>query len=250
MSGLGVYAFWVEPYWIEVTRHSIAAPVLAPLKIAHITDIHTSGIGRREKTMLRLIEAENPDLILISGDSINVTSDYPGLHEVLLKLRAPLGVWLVRGNHEDWWPIKDEKLSMSRLAQTCLLTRAARFATGFGSLVSMICTEDLQTKTRHSRECPIQLIESGCFIHPCFSKVLPPAANSHLRDTPMVGRFDCRYLDRSGYLPFLVTSCAVGMSSMEQECMSVAELERRYSMFDFSLDLRLPSSTWSQIHSA
>lgn len=108
-SSLGVYAFWIEPYWIEVTRHSIAAPVLSPLRIAHITDIHTSGVGRRERTMLRLLEAEQPDLILISGDSISVTSDYPGLRQVLLKLRARLGVWVVRGNHEDWWPIEEEK---------------------------------------------------------------------------------------------------------------------------------------------
>jgi len=58
--------------------------------------------------MLELIEAERPDLIVITGDSINIPSDYPGLRDVLTHLHAPLGVWLVRGNHEDWWPVKNE----------------------------------------------------------------------------------------------------------------------------------------------
>jgi predicted MPP superfamily phosphohydrolase len=107
--GVSLYAFWIEPYWIEVTHHNITAPLSSPLKIAHLTDIHTSGIGRREHAMLELIEAEQPDIILISGDSINITSDYPGLREVLMQLRAPLGVWLVRGNHEDWWPVNNER---------------------------------------------------------------------------------------------------------------------------------------------
>ena len=110
IASLGVfYAFWIEPYWIEVTHHSIRAPILTPLKIAHLTDIHTSGLGRRERKMIQFVDAEQPDLIVITGDSINVSSDYPGLRDVLTQLHAPLGVWVVRGNHEDWWPVKDEQ---------------------------------------------------------------------------------------------------------------------------------------------
>jgi len=102
------YAFWIEPYWIEVTHHTVTANIGRPIKIAHLTDIHTSGLGRRERKMLDLIEEERPDLIVITGDSISITSDYPGFREVLMRLHAPLGVWVVRGNHEDWWPVKDE----------------------------------------------------------------------------------------------------------------------------------------------
>jgi predicted MPP superfamily phosphohydrolase len=106
--GLGVYAFWIEPNWIEVTRHKILAPLNTPIKIAHLTDIHTSSLAGRELKMLELLEREQPDLIAITGDSISVTSDYPGLRDVISRLHAPLGVWIVRGNHEDWWPIEDE----------------------------------------------------------------------------------------------------------------------------------------------
>lgn len=107
--GVPAYAFWIEPYWIEVTHHTVAAHISSPIKIAHLTDIHTSGLGRRERKMIELIDAERPDLIVITGDSVNITSDYPGFRDVLMRLHAPLGVWLVRGNHEDWWPVKDEQ---------------------------------------------------------------------------------------------------------------------------------------------
>ena len=107
LVSLGVYASWIEPYWIQVTHHTVPASI-SRIKIAHITDLHCSGLGRREQKVIELVGAEQPDLIVITGDSINVTSDYPGLHDVLSQLRAPLGVWVVRGNHEDWWPVRDE----------------------------------------------------------------------------------------------------------------------------------------------
>lgn len=109
LLGTGVYAFWIEPYWIEVTHYNIIASLAAPIKIAHLTDIHAYGLGRRERKMLKILETERPDLIAITGDSISVGSNYPGLRDVLAQLHAPLGVWVVRGNHEDWWPVKNEQ---------------------------------------------------------------------------------------------------------------------------------------------
>lgn len=108
-TALLIYSFRVEPYWIEVTHHHVPARLSSPLRIAHLTDIHTSGLGRRELKMLSLIEAERPDVIVITGDSINTTRDYPALHDLLTRLHAPLGVWVVRGNHEDWWPVQNEE---------------------------------------------------------------------------------------------------------------------------------------------
>ena len=101
-AALLVYANQVEPYWIEVTHHRVAAPLDPPLKIAHLTDLHSTGIGRREKTLLALLEEERPDLILITGDCVGVKDLYRESREVLKKLRAPLGVWLARGNWEIW----------------------------------------------------------------------------------------------------------------------------------------------------
>ena len=59
--GLFLYANQVEPYVIEVTRHRISAPLKSPIKIAHLTDLHTYGLGRRERQMLAILEQEKID---------------------------------------------------------------------------------------------------------------------------------------------------------------------------------------------
>lgn len=102
------YAHWIEPVWIEVTHHTIKAPVRAPLRIAHLTDLHIKKLGYREKRLLHLINREAPDVILISGDSISNTGNYTEVGSFLKNLKAPLGVWLVRGNWEHWRPRIDE----------------------------------------------------------------------------------------------------------------------------------------------
>lgn len=109
LTSLAGYASWIEPYWIEVTHHHVTTHLSGTLKIAHLSDIHTYGLGRRERKLLQVMETEQPDVIVITGDSINITSDYPGLRELLTRLNAPLGVWVVRGNHEDWWPVDNEE---------------------------------------------------------------------------------------------------------------------------------------------
>src|ERR1700674_3566764 len=51
-----VDGFWVEPYRIEVTPSSVQAPLTVPLKIAHLSDLHSSGLGRREWQLLGLLD--------------------------------------------------------------------------------------------------------------------------------------------------------------------------------------------------
>ncbi len=102
-------AFWIEPYSIEVTRWRVNAPLAPPLKIAHVSDLHTHGLGRRERQLLALLDAERPDIIVISGDTVAETGTYDMCREVLSRLHAPLGVWVVRGNWENWRPLKHER---------------------------------------------------------------------------------------------------------------------------------------------
>jgi len=107
------YAAFIEPYWIEVTRHTFRVPpgikLSAPLKIAHLTDLHTSGLGRREKKLLAILAAEKPDLIVITGDSVASGGAYKETRPLLAQLHAPLGVYTVRGNWENWIPPGNER---------------------------------------------------------------------------------------------------------------------------------------------
>lgn len=126
---LGVYTLWIEPNWIEVTRYQVHAPLGAPLKIAHLSDLHTHGLGHRERQMLAILEAEKPDLIVVTGDTLaDHGGSYPQCREVYEKLHAPLGVWVVRGNWENWKPLRRER-AFYEAAGMHLLVNASAYVT-------------------------------------------------------------------------------------------------------------------------
>lgn len=76
-----------------------------PLKVAFVSDVHL-GYGTGRKALARyvdMIRCEAPDLVLIGGDLID-NSVRPVVHHEMAceleRLTAPLGVWMVPGNHE------------------------------------------------------------------------------------------------------------------------------------------------------
>lgn len=72
-----VYAVWVEPFRIVVTRALLCSPKLdgpAPLRLLHISDLHVERITPRERRLLQLVEELAPDLIVITGDYLNLSS--------------------------------------------------------------------------------------------------------------------------------------------------------------------------------
>ncbi|MBQ1939335.1 MAG: metallophosphoesterase, partial [Alistipes sp.] len=75
------------------------------VRIAFVSDVHLGeGTGRKQlERYVRLINQEQPDLILITGDLIDnsITPLHRDrMHEPLNALTAPLGIYLVAGNHE------------------------------------------------------------------------------------------------------------------------------------------------------
>jgi len=94
-----LYAFFVEPYSLELTRHGLAADVSQPLKIAHLSDLHSRGFGTRERQVVALLDQAVPDLIVVTGDIVD-TGSLEQTRELFVRLRAPLGIWVVRGNAE------------------------------------------------------------------------------------------------------------------------------------------------------
>jgi uncharacterized protein len=121
---LFLYAWRVEPFWIEVTRYSIKTEISKRLKIAHLSDLHIRSLGSRESKIHAILHLEKPDVILITGDSIAENGNYEALGSFLEIIQVPLGVWLVNGNWEHWRP--DEKeLKVYEAAGVKLLNNSA-----------------------------------------------------------------------------------------------------------------------------
>jgi len=103
---VGVYASLIEPDWIEVVRSVEYMPMLRPgapdLTLVHLSDIHIGSIGRRERRAIEMVNAAQPDLIVISGDLVRSGVRPPDLQSFLAALHARSGKFLVWGNHDYW----------------------------------------------------------------------------------------------------------------------------------------------------
>jgi hypothetical protein len=99
-----------ERFDLAVTRLETDALLPSRVRVAHLSDLHTSGLNLLERRLLALLEEESPDLIVISGDTIAASNRPTDTAEdrraraatrlLLERLRAPMGVYLVRGNWE------------------------------------------------------------------------------------------------------------------------------------------------------
>ena len=124
--GLSVFldSFFLEPNWICKTHYTIHGHVNQSLKIAHLTDLHTSQMGFRERSLLRALAKEKPDVIVITGDTLSPSGSYDDEAPLLNSLHAPLGVWLVRGNWENWRKLRNESEFYRRAGVNFLLNRS------------------------------------------------------------------------------------------------------------------------------
>lgn len=104
-AALFVYVRWVEPNWIAVTRLRVQdarlGPALAGARIVQIADLHIDRFGFRERQLIRRVNGQRPDWILVTGDLINRREGWPVALEVLGQLRAAHGVWVVPGNTDN-----------------------------------------------------------------------------------------------------------------------------------------------------
>ncbi len=103
----GLYVRYVEPARIEVTRTEVRLeglpPALDGLTIGHLSDFHCQpddAIEWSSREAVRLVMAEAPDLIAITGDMFEVSELAGECAWQLEGLSAPLGVWAVPGNHD------------------------------------------------------------------------------------------------------------------------------------------------------
>jgi predicted MPP superfamily phosphohydrolase len=115
LAALAVDAFWLEPSSLRLAQYDVPAPApaLRGLRIAVIADLHGGSpyIGKDKiDAVVAMTNAAHPDLVLMAGDYVaGVPHIWGGPHisiEIiaahLKALKAPLGVYAVLGNHDNW----------------------------------------------------------------------------------------------------------------------------------------------------
>lgn len=105
------WSFAIEPSLLVSNLQNKQKWPLKPLKIAFFSDLHAGSPHINEsyiKNLVERINAHHPDIVLIGGDLVingvagGKFMDISAIAILLSKLNAPLGKFVVLGNH-DWW---------------------------------------------------------------------------------------------------------------------------------------------------
>jgi predicted MPP superfamily phosphohydrolase len=115
---------------VEVTRHAVPAPLAAPVTVALIADLHMNGVDREAHEMLAILARERPDAIVIAGDLTSLDGSETVYGDMLSRLAAPRGVWMVPGNWDYWLPVADLRSLCERAGVRLLSNEAAEIAPG------------------------------------------------------------------------------------------------------------------------
>jgi predicted MPP superfamily phosphohydrolase len=116
---IAIYAFVIEPAWVEITYHSPeqtnlalhnyswlqvpsgSAATKSGLRIAQLSDLHLHRMGRTEESVIEKINILVPDLLLLTGDVADRPESLPVLDKFLGRLNATHKVAIL-GNWEYW----------------------------------------------------------------------------------------------------------------------------------------------------
>lgn len=115
-SCLGLYAAWLEPSSLRLSTYSVSQPSaqLKGLRIAVISDLHGGAPfidAAQIERVVTMTNAAKPDLVLLTGDYMTTgRSGIAAGHHMPIEsmvarlkgLQAPLGVYAVLGNHDNW----------------------------------------------------------------------------------------------------------------------------------------------------
>ncbi|HEY6208466.1 MAG TPA: metallophosphoesterase [Gemmatimonadales bacterium] len=106
---LSTYGVWSAYRLPEITRRTFTFPDLPAgldgLTVLHLSDLH-AGIHLEQDRMQEIVALSNalgPDLIVQTGDMIDISPTYiPAYVRAFRDLHAPLGVVTVLGNHDRY----------------------------------------------------------------------------------------------------------------------------------------------------
>ena len=104
----GLYAWRVEPHWLEVVRRPLRIPKLPDSLVgrtlAQVSDLH---VGRVDEdylvSTLERLAGLSPDIIILTGDYVswNTARQYDMLSRVVTHLKpAPIATLGILGNHD------------------------------------------------------------------------------------------------------------------------------------------------------
>jgi len=98
------YGYLIEPNTISVTKVEIESPKIPlsadGIRIVHLSDVHSDEHVRFETKVKSIVEAQRPDVIVLTGDYFNSLAAAPVFQTFLTSLMKIAPTYVVKGNWE------------------------------------------------------------------------------------------------------------------------------------------------------
>jgi predicted MPP superfamily phosphohydrolase len=152
-----------EPFALGITQRPVQSDFLPsgapPIRLLHLSDFHIERLTAREAHLLALIEQARPDVIVITGDFLNLSYVNEPIaraevQRILARLAAPYGVYATLGSPpvdpRDTTPSLFDGLDIRLLRDEVAVLNLPDGRTL--SLLGMDCDHDLEGDARVFRQ--------------------------------------------------------------------------------------------------
>ena len=92
---------------VEISRYTVCDELIPStfdgFKIAQVSDLHNAEFGENNETLIEKIEKENPDIIVITGDTLDYFHTNVDVAVTFIEQAIKIApCYYVTGNHEGW----------------------------------------------------------------------------------------------------------------------------------------------------
>ncbi|MDR1754909.1 MAG: metallophosphoesterase family protein [Eubacterium sp.] len=99
-----LFAMFLSIYYytkLKITKYAIKSEkIKRSMRIALLADLHSVSYGKNQHELLRLISAQSPDIIVMSGDMVDDRFDNIRSYQIMSDLAKKYLCFYVTGNHE------------------------------------------------------------------------------------------------------------------------------------------------------
>ncbi|HEX2208551.1 MAG TPA: metallophosphoesterase, partial [Longimicrobium sp.] len=124
VAALAGIAWLVEPRRVQFTHHTVNArtsPEQRAVRIVQITDLHLQSVGRMHRRIAEKVRRLRPDLIVITGDSVDRADALGELAAFLGMLDPATPRFAILGNWEHWGGVDLAELDSIYRSANCRL---------------------------------------------------------------------------------------------------------------------------------
>ena len=166
-------SLWFEKYIIEWNYFDVSKSDNNKIKIIQISDLHFDKLRYFHKSIAKKINSLKPDLIFITGDSVDKTEKIDLLDEFLELIDKPIQKYAITGNWEYWGNVDLIKLRKVFNKNNCeLLINENRTISIRNREISIIGIDDFigghanfQKAIRNLKETETNIVLSHCPEH-------------------------------------------------------------------------------------